>query len=78
MMGQAVGQRSTLTMNHGRYYFDTTVPYSAQQNSTGNGTTYVPNLNVFAANQAYYFYVLYFTLQSGHHAFSSGWFTHRR
>jgi hypothetical protein len=59
MMGQVVGQRSSLTMNHGSYYFDTTVPYMAQQSSPGNGVTAVSNLNVFAAGVSYYFYVLY-------------------
>ena len=62
MMGQSVGQRSNLTMNHGSYYFDTTVPLSVQANSmttTGNGVTPVTNLNVFTAGQSYYFYVLY-------------------
>jgi hypothetical protein len=50
MMGQALGQRSTLTMNHGSYYVDTTLPVEVQ---TGG------NPNVFAANQSYYVYVLY-------------------
>jgi len=59
MMGQAAGQRSNMTMNHGSYYFDTTVPYSTQQSSVGNGVTTVTNLNVFSAGQSYYFYVLY-------------------
>ena len=31
MMGQSLGQRSTLTMNHGSYYIDTTVPLDVQE-----------------------------------------------
>ena len=53
MMGQDTGQRSNLTMSHGSYYIDTTVPNSIQ-NPTGNG-----NPNVFQANSSYYVYVLY-------------------
>jgi hypothetical protein len=59
MMGQNLGQRSTLTMNHGSYYIDTTPPATVQETSTGNGIQQVNNLNVFAAGQPYYFYVLY-------------------
>jgi G8 domain len=50
MMGQNLGQRSTLTMNHGSYYIDTTVPSEVQK---------VANQNVFVAGQSYYIYVLY-------------------
>ncbi len=59
MMGQALGQRSTLTMNHGSYYIDTTVSSAVQEGATGNGIQAINNLNVFAAGQSYYFYVLY-------------------
>jgi len=59
MMGQSLGQRSSLTMNHGNYYIDTTVSAAAQAASPGSGTVPVNNLNVFAAGQPYYFYVLY-------------------
>jgi hypothetical protein len=48
MMGQATGQRSSLTMSHGSYYMDTTVPTSIQGSS-----------NVFQPGQTYWFYVLY-------------------
>jgi len=58
MMGQSLGQRSNLTMNHGSYYFDTTVPLSVQQTTPPGGIP-VSSPNVFVANQTYYFYVLY-------------------
>jgi hypothetical protein len=48
MMGQATGQRSTMSMSHGSYYVDTTVPAATQGYS-----------NVFQAGQTYWFYVLY-------------------
>ena len=50
MMGQQTGQRSNLTMNHGSYYIDTTVPAAVQNAS---------NPNVFAAGQSYWVYTLY-------------------
>ena len=59
MMGQSLGQRSTLTMNHGSYYLDTTVPLEVQEAPPPTGGTQVTNPNVFAAGQSYYIYVLY-------------------
>jgi hypothetical protein len=60
MQGQGTGQRSNLTMNHGSYYFDTTVPLAVQSaGNTGPYTKPVTNYNVFAASQAYYVYLLY-------------------
>jgi hypothetical protein len=56
MMGQKGGQRSNLTMNHGGYYIDTTVPASLQPPPPPQG-----NPNVFAAGQTYYVYLLYAT-----------------
>jgi hypothetical protein len=55
MMGQSTGQRSNLTMNHGSYYIDTTVPYSVQMPTGGT----ISSPNVFDAGQTYYVYVLY-------------------
>jgi hypothetical protein len=52
MMGQGTGQRSNLTLNHGSYYIDTTVPLEDQK---------VVDPNVFLANQTYYLYFLYAT-----------------
>lgn len=52
MMGQATGQRSTMTVNHGSYYIDTTLSANDQP---------VLNKNVFLAGQPYYIYLLYAT-----------------
>ncbi len=60
MQGQNTGQRSNLTMNHGSYYFDATVPLEVQTASPPpNGVTPINNPNVFVAGQSYYFYVVY-------------------
>jgi hypothetical protein len=55
MMGQGTGQRSNMTLNHGSYYIDTTVPATEQQK--------VDNPNVFLAGHPYYLYFLYATPQ---------------
>jgi hypothetical protein len=52
MMGQGTGQRSNMTLNHGSYYIDTTVPHEQQR---------VENPNVFLAGHEYYLYFLYAT-----------------
>lgn len=52
MMGQATGQRSVMTVNHGNYYIDTTVSAGEQP---------VPDKNVFLPGQPYYIYLLYAT-----------------
>ena len=54
MMGQGTGQRSNMTLNHGSYYIDTTVPLDEQS---------VQNPNVFLAGHSYYLYFLYATQQ---------------
>ncbi len=54
MMGQATGQRSTLTPNHGWYYIDDTIPASQQ--------TGVPQQNgrsVFLSGHTYYVFLIY-------------------
>ena len=53
MMGQATGQRSTLTVNHGKYYIDDQVTKATQQAS---GAT---ELNVYLPGQTYYTYLIY-------------------
>ncbi len=53
MMGQATGQRSTLTVNHGKYYIDDQVTAATQQ-STG-----AVDLSVYQAGQTYYTYFVY-------------------
>jgi hypothetical protein len=55
MMGQGNGQRSTMTVNHGNYYIDTTLSQTDQQ-STGATTT-----NVFLPNRQYEIYFIYAT-----------------
>jgi len=60
MQGQSTGQRSTLTMNHGSYYVDTTL--SAATQAAGNSGPYtkpVTTTNVFLPGHAYYLFVLY-------------------
>jgi hypothetical protein len=60
MQSQATGQRSNLTMNHGSYYIDSTVPLATQLGSnTGPDTKPIAYPNVFLAGHAYYIYVLY-------------------
>jgi hypothetical protein len=55
MMGQGNGQRSTMTVNHGNYYIDTTLSRTDQQ--TGGATT----TNVFLPNRQYEIYFIYAT-----------------
>jgi hypothetical protein len=52
MAGQGTGQRSTLTVNHGKYYIDTQVSAAAQ-------ALRATSLNVFEANQTYYVWFIY-------------------
>ena len=53
MMGQDTAQRSSLTVNSGRYYIDTTV---SLQQQVKEGAT---NFNVFQNNQTYYTFLLF-------------------
>ena len=57
MMGQGSGQRSTLTLNHGRFYIDTSNNCAAQ----GGCKPYQPNsgVSVFQGGQTYYVYFIY-------------------
>ncbi len=54
MMGQVSAQRSVLTLNHGNYYIDTSVPLSVQNPNNGGR-----QVNVFLANQKYDFFFLF-------------------
>ena len=56
MMGQGNGQRSTMTVNHGRYYIDTTL--SRQDQASASVT------NVFLPNRSYLLYFIYATPQT--------------
>lgn len=55
MAGQKIAQRSTLTVNHGLYYIDTTVPKDTQFQPL-NGIT---SINVFEPGQIYYTFLLF-------------------
>ena len=67
MMGQGTGQRSTLTLNHGHYYVDTTNNCAHQTPPLWNGScplqdnyqTRKYNVSVFLPNTTYYLYFLY-------------------
>ena len=61
MMGQETGQRSSLTVNHGTYYIDTTLSREAQIGTGCKSTNpAVPCVgNVFKANQSYYLFLIF-------------------
>jgi cell migration-inducing and hyaluronan-binding protein len=58
MMGQDIGQRSTLTANHGLYYIDSTVSAHDQKKSLGNSLPNGFNLNVFQPEHTYYMFFI--------------------
>jgi hypothetical protein len=53
MMGQATGQRSTLTVNHGKYYIDDQVTLQTQMASGAR------EWNIYFPNETYYTYFVY-------------------
>jgi hypothetical protein len=61
MMGQETGQRSTLTVNNGTYYLDTTVDKTTQltQDCTSNDLGNPCVVNVFQKNQSYYLFLIF-------------------
>ena len=59
MAGQSVSQRSTLTVNHGTYYMDTTVSENAQRQWVANQGAGPADVNVFKAGFTYYTFLLY-------------------
>jgi hypothetical protein len=60
MAGQNLYQRETLTVNHGVYYLDTTIPLSTQQTENFYfGPGLAKDFNEFQAGQTYYVYFLY-------------------
>jgi hypothetical protein len=67
MAGQATGQRSTLTVNHGNYYMDTNVSQIYQNgwnppgglNCTVGSNNNEPCTNVFEASHSYYTFLLF-------------------
>jgi len=54
MAGQAVAQRSSLTVNHGRYYIDTTVSEKTQRGGRADKL-----INVFKGDHTYYTFLLF-------------------
>ena len=55
MMGQETGQRSSLTVNHGTYYVDTTVGKDRQLACTGAPCV----INLFKKNETYYLFLIF-------------------
>jgi hypothetical protein len=60
-MGQETGQRSTLTVNNGTYYIDTTVDKTTQltQECTSTKPENPCVVNVFQKNQSYYLFLIF-------------------
>jgi hypothetical protein len=60
MMGQATGQRSSLTVNHGTYYFDTAVSKTTQAKCLTNDPVKNPCvINEFKQNDRYYVFQIF-------------------
>lgn len=53
MMQQAIWQRNNLTVNHGKFYIDTTATQKKQQDSGAS------KLNVFRAGETYHVFLIY-------------------
>jgi hypothetical protein len=56
MAGQSIAQRSTLTLNHSKYYIDTTVSEETQRKSVPVANS---SINVFMGGHTYYSFLLY-------------------
>ncbi len=59
MMGQGQGQRSTLTVNHGHYYLDTSPNCAAQGGCVGAYPNPAHSVSVFQAGHTYHVFFLY-------------------
>ena len=62
MAGAAIGQRNTMTVNHGTYYIDTTVSADSQAlqlNPNPPPNALYLNYSVFLPSQTYYTFLLY-------------------
>jgi hypothetical protein len=59
MMGQGQGQRSTLTVNHGHYYLDTSPNCAAQGGCVGPRALPSHSVSVFQPGQTYFVYFVY-------------------
>jgi cell migration-inducing and hyaluronan-binding protein len=72
MAGEAIATRETLTVNHGAYYLDTTVPhdmqndekYNQQGDDLGSKTN---SFNVFHSNETYTVFFLYLKPETEQH-----------
>ncbi len=58
LMGEAMWQRNSLTVNHGKYYIDTTVSAARQRKGIAPDIT-TPSYTVFQAGQTYYAFLLF-------------------
>ena len=69
MMGQQIGQRSSLTVNNGTYYVDTSLgkakqcsPFDVATCTSGakqQGDQTLPGINLFKANETYYLFLIF-------------------
>ena len=59
MLGQDSGQRSTLTLNHGHYYIDTSNNCSSQGGCIVSNPASENGVSVFQGGQTYYVYFIY-------------------
>lgn len=59
MAGQSTAQRSTLTVNHGTYYIDTTVSEKTQRQFVAEQMAGPAYVNVFVGGHTYYTFLLY-------------------
>ena len=59
MLGQDSGQRSTLTLNHGHYYVDTSNNCDAQGMCLASNPASSHGVSVFQGGQTYYVYFIY-------------------
>jgi hypothetical protein len=59
MLGQDSGQRSTLTLNHGHYYVDTSNNCEAQGMCLATNPASSHGVSVFQGGQTYYVYFIY-------------------
>jgi hypothetical protein len=61
MMGQEIGQRSSLTVNHGTYYLDTTVGLDRQKKDCPLSDPALTScaVNVFKETESYYLFLIY-------------------
>jgi len=59
MMGQQTSQRSSLTVNHGTYYIDTTVAKETQLTCPSTDPANPCVVNVFKPSQTYYLFLIF-------------------